>query len=146
MQLKRVEERRIFTINRIDLAKEFLQNASKNLGNQSLRTSISRSYYSVYHSCVALFEYYGYKAHFFLGRSGKPSKKWEHGIIIKRSYDELVKRYNILEEQDVWFINRLYHNRIQADYRYDLSIYENLAKESYNMAHTIHNKIRKVLK
>jgi uncharacterized protein (UPF0332 family) len=127
------------------LAEEFLQDANKNLGNRRIRTSISRSYYSVYHSCVALFEHYGYKAHFFIGRSGKPSKKWEHGIIIKKSYDELVKRHKILELQDVWFINRLYNNRIQADYRHDLSVSERSAKESYDMAHAIYNKIRKVL-
>ena len=139
-------EKGVIPINRIDLAEEFLRDAKTNLENKSLRTSVSRSYYSVYHACVALFEHYGYMAHYFLGRSGRPAKKWEHGIIVKKSYDELAMRYKILDVQHVWWINRLYRDRIQADYRHDIPMTEKMAKESYNMACVVYNKIREGMK
>ena len=147
----------VFQINRIDLAEEFLEDAKTNLKNKSLRTSVSRSYYSVYHACVALFEHYGYKAHNFLSRSGRPAKKWEHGIIAKKSYNELVVRHKILDTQDVWWINRLYRDRIKADYRYDhkpkalvnevnIPMTEKMAEEAYKMAFAVYNKIRGLIK
>jgi len=128
------------------LAEEFLQDAKTNLENKSLRTSISRSYYSVYHACVALFEHYSYRAHNFLSRSGIPAKKWEHGIIMKKSYDELVIRHKILDAQDVWWINWLYRDRINADYRYDVSITERMAKESFKRACAVYKNIKEAMK
>jgi uncharacterized protein (UPF0332 family) len=139
------------------LAEEFLQDAKTNLENKSLRTSISRSYYSVYHACVALFEHYGYRAHNFFSRSGRPAKKWEHGIIAKRSYSELVVRHKILDAQDVrfahrrlrltvWWINWLYRDRINADYRYDVSITERMAKKSLKRACAVYKNIKEAMK
>ena len=128
------------------MAEEFLQDAKTNLESKSLRTSVSRSYYSVYHACVALFEHYGYRANYFLGRSRRPAKKWEHGIIAKKSYSELVVRHKILSAQDVWWINRLYRDRIKADYRHDIPMTEKIAEESYKMACAIYNKIRGLIK
>ena len=137
------------------MAEEFLQDAKINLENKSLRTSISRSYYSVYHACVALFEHYGYRAQNFLGRSGRPAKKWEHGIIAKKSYNELVMRHKILDAQDVrfahrrlrltvWRINWLYRDR--TDYRYDVPITERMAEESLKRACTVYNNIKEAMK
>jgi uncharacterized protein (UPF0332 family) len=127
------------------LAEEFLQDAKTNLENKSLRTSISRSYYSVYHACVALFEHYGYRAQNFLSRSGRPAKKWEHGIIAKKSYNELVVRHKILDVQNIWWINWLYRDRINADYRYDISITEKTAKEAYQRACAVYNNIKEAM-
>ncbi|MBC8231144.1 HEPN domain-containing protein [bacterium] len=128
------------------MAEEFLQDAKTNLENKSLRTSVSHSYYSVYHACIALFEHYGYKAHNFLSRSGRPAKKWEHGIIAKKSYNELVVRHKVLDAQDVWSINWLYRERINADYRYDISITEKMAKESLKKACAVNQNIKEAMK
>jgi len=100
----------------------------------------------VYHACVALFEHHGYRAHYFLGRSGRPAKKWEHGIIAKRSYSELVMLHKTMDAQDVWRINRLYRDRIKADYRHDVPMTEKMAKESYKMACAVYNRIKEAVK
>ncbi|MCH8296153.1 HEPN domain-containing protein [Candidatus Poribacteria bacterium] len=127
------------------MAQEFLKASKVNLDAKHLRTSISRSYYSVYHACVALFEHYGYHIHHFLGRSGRPATRWEHGIIIKKSYSELVRRHRRLNSQDVFHINRLYRDRINADYRFDLPITESQAEESYKIASSIYQKITEAI-
>jgi hypothetical protein len=104
------------------------------------------NHYAVFHACIALFEFYHYTAGNFIGRNGRPSTRWEHGIITKYVLLEFVRKRNLIDWTTAAQIKRLYRSRIEADYRSDLIIAEALARNSYaeavKIVHLVRGKVK----
>lgn len=83
-------------MERIELSKEFQEDAKVCLDSGRFRSCVSRSYYAVYHACIALFEHFNYRPNNFIGRSGYPADKWEHGVIIKHFHIEFVSKKRLM--------------------------------------------------
>ena len=117
--------------------KEFIETAKLCLDAGKFRSAVSRSYYAIFHACVALFEFYHYTPANFIGRNGRPVTRWEHGIITKYILSEFVHKRNLMHWVTAAQIKRLYRSRIEADYRSDMIIAEALAQDSYAEAEKI---------
>ena len=118
-------------MDRLDTVKEFIETAKLCLDAGKFRSAVSRSYYAVFHACIALFEFYHYTPSNFIGRNGRPATRWEHGIITKYALLEFVHKRNLMHWVTAAQIKRLYRSRIEADYRSDMIITGALARNSY---------------
>jgi len=76
---------------RLRVAREFLADAKLCLDNGRFRSAASRSYYAVFHACIALFERFGYIPSNFRGRDGGPARRWEHRIVTLNFHIEFVQ-------------------------------------------------------
>jgi len=121
-------------MSRMALAQEFLDDARLCLDNGRYRSAVSRAYYAAFHGCVALFEHYGYQPKYFVGRSGWPAKRWEHGIVVREFPIEFVHRRKLIDWRSAIEVRRLYTARIKADYREEALIGEAVARDSYQQA------------
>lgn len=121
-------------MKRMDVSKQFLTDASTAFDNKGYRSCASRAYYAVFHACVAMFEQYGYRSRNFIGRTGYPANRWEHGIIIKYFHIEFISKKGLFDWKVGVQIRRLYRTRIEADYRVELEIVKDLAEEILEIA------------
>jgi len=132
-------------MTRSNLAEEFLKDAENNLAAGSLRTSVSRSYYAVYHACVHLFETRGFKAKHFIGRDGLPGTYWAHWIITRKFHIQFCHRTPVIPWAVGVMVRQLYYDRVVADYRVDLSVTRSSCEDSLQVAKKVVHEIRKVV-
>jgi uncharacterized protein (UPF0332 family) len=131
--------------SRLELSKRFLQDAKVCLENKGFRSCVSRSYYAVYHACVALLEFFNFKPGNFRGRNRLPAKRWEHKIIIVNFHIEFVQRRKLFDWSMGMQLRSLYDTRIRGDYKPNLVVTEQLARERFILAEKIFQQIVEVI-
>lgn len=131
--------------SRLELSERFLVDAKVSLRNGGFRSSASRSYYAVYHACVALFEFFNLKPGNFRGRNQLPAKRWEHKIITVNFHIEFVQRRKRFDWSMGSGLRSLYETRIRADYKPELAVTEQLAKKRIILAEKISQQIVEVI-
>ncbi len=132
-------------MDRLDLAREFLNDAEACLNNGGYRSTASRSYYAVFHACVALFEHFGYRPANFRGRGGQPARRWEHKLVTVDFHIEFTQRRKVFPWKVGTVIRTLYSNRLDAGYRPDQIITHGQAMERIRQAKEIVEQIRGVI-
>jgi hypothetical protein len=65
----------------LELARTLLEDTRLLVTQERFRSAVSRAYYAAYHACIALMESLGRRPQNYIGRSGRPAGRWEHGII-----------------------------------------------------------------
>ena len=131
--------------SRLELSKRFLQDAKVCLENSGFRSSASRSYYAVCHACVALLEFFHFKPGNFGGRNRLPAQRWEHKIITVNFHIEFVQRRKLFDWSMGTQLRSLYDTRIRGDYRPELIVTEQLARERFLLAEKILQQIIEVI-
>lgn len=132
-------------MDRLDLAREFLKDAEVCLNNGGYRSTASRSYYALFHACIALFEHFGYRPSNFRGRGGQPARRWEHKLISVDFHVEFTQRRKVFPWKVGTVIRTLYSSRLNADYRPHQVITHKQATERMRQAKEIVAQIRRVI-
>ena len=110
--------------SRLKLSKRLHQDAKVCLENKGFRSCVSRSYYAVYHACIALLEFFNFKPGNFRGRNRLPAKRWEHKIITVNFHIEFVQRRKLFDRSMGMQLRSLYDTRIRGDYKPNLVVTE----------------------
>ena len=130
----------------LNLSQEFLRDAEWLFKQKCYRSALSRCYYAVYHSCIALFKAHGFRPSNFIGRGGRNAKRWEHGIIRVNFFLEFVEKRHLLEWKVGGQIRRLYSDRINADYQPNAVLHQAYVENSLNIVRELIGKIKEVVK
>ena len=133
------------TDQELTLASELLNDAQLLLDKGSYRSSVSRSYYAAYHACIALLESFGLEPHNFLGKDGRPARRWEHGIVISEVATN-ASSVNVLSLPLAIQVRWQYSLRIRADYQAAIAPSAYSVKRSYEAASEIITKVEGQLK
>ena len=128
-------------MTRLELAREFLKDAELCLQSEGFRSAASRSYYAVFHACVALLEHYGYVPANFRGRAGRPARRWEHKIVTLNFHIEFVQKRRLFPWRFSTAIRMLYNNRVDADYKPWRIIPQSQAEERFRQAKEIVERV-----
>ena len=130
---------------RLDVSRRFLKDARICLDSGGYRSCASRAYYAVYHACIALFKFFGYQPDNFRGRDRLPARRWEHKIVTVNFHIEFTQKRKLFH----WKIGRqlrsLYDTRIRGDYRTEVNIPVQLARERLIVAEAVVNRIAEVM-
>jgi hypothetical protein len=121
---------------RLDLAREFLADVGLLLAQGRYRSTASRAYYASYHACVVLMERFGLRPSNYIGRSGRPAGRWDHGIVTAHvAADPRLSR--VLTESVALQVRWQYLQRIRADYRAQEPISDLAARTSAMLAERV---------
>jgi uncharacterized protein (UPF0332 family) len=123
------------------LAEVMQKDAALLLASERHRSAASRAYYACYHACVALMEQRGLKPSNYLGRTGRPAGRWEHGIVTRQVARDPRLRVTLTDSlafQARW----LYAQRIRADYRPDDEISSETAQLTVQVAQQIIQRVK----
>jgi hypothetical protein len=120
----------------LDLARELLEDARVLLTQERYRSTTSRAYYAAYHACIALMESLGLRPQNYIGRSGRPAGRWEHGIITAEVAADPRLRA-ILTQPVTLQLRWQYLQRIRGDYRAGETISAMTAQTSFRLAERI---------
>jgi len=118
------------------LARELLADAGLLLAQGRHRSTVSRAYYAAYHACVALIESFGLRPHNYIGRSGRPATRWEHGIITA-SVAADPRPSGVLTRPVALQLRWQYLQRIRGDYRAHQTISALAARTSAMLAEQV---------
>ena len=100
------------------------------------RSTVSRAYYAAYHACIALLEGLGSRPSNYIGRSGRPAGRWEHGIITTAVVTN-TRISDILTRPVALQLRWQYLQRIRSDYRVHESVSAMTAQTSLDLAERI---------
>lgn len=100
----------------LELARELLEDARLLLTQGRYRSTVSRAYYAAYHACVALMESLGLKPQNYVGKSGRPAGRWEHGIVTAEVAAD-PQLAGVLSAPVALQLRWQYLQRIRGDYR-----------------------------
>jgi HEPN domain len=120
----------------LDLARELLEDARVLFTQERYRSTTSRAYYAAYHACIALMESLGLRPQNYVGRSGRPAGRWEHGIITAEVATDPRLRA-ILTQPIALQLRWQYLQRIRGDYRAGETISAMTAQTSFRLAERI---------
>jgi uncharacterized protein (UPF0332 family) len=118
------------------LAHELLKDARLLLAQERYRSTVSRAYYAAYHACVALLENVGLRPGNYMGRSGRPAGRWEHGIVTAIVVADL-RLSEVLTRPVALQLRWQYAQRIRSDYRALETISAMTARTSVELAEQI---------
>jgi uncharacterized protein (UPF0332 family) len=128
----------------LELARELLEDARLLLASGRYRSTVSRAYYAAYHSCIALMESLGLKPQNYVGKSGRPAGRWEHGIITAEvAADQRLS--GVLTPPVALQLRWQYLQRIRGDYRAKETVSQMTAQTGVNLAEQILAKVEEYL-
>jgi hypothetical protein len=94
---------------------------------------------------VALFEHQGYRPGHFFGRSGRPAKRWEHGIVVRYFPVEFVHKKKLVDWRLGLEVRRIYEARVKADYRPDVATTSAMAQNAFMQAQALLTVVGRLL-
>lgn len=128
----------------LELAQELLEDARLLLAQGRFRSTVSRAYYAAYHACIALMESLGLKPQNYIGKSGRPAGRWEHGIITAEvAADPRLSK--VLTLPTALQLRWQYLQRIRGDYRARETISLMTAQTGVSLAEQIVTKVEEYL-
>jgi hypothetical protein len=128
----------------LELAKVLYEDARILLTAGRNRSSVSRAYYAAYHACIALLESLGLRPQNYIGRSGRPAGRWEHGIITAEVAAD-PRLQGILTRPVALQLRWQYLQRIRGDYRAHETISTMTAETSLGLAEHVTTTVEEYL-
>ena len=96
-------------------------------------------------ACIALLESFGLKPHNFIGKNGRPARRWEHGIVISEVATN-AEAVNVLSLTRAIQLRWEYSLRIRADYKVGVASSAYSVRSSYDAAKEIITRVEGQLK
>ena len=106
------------------------------LVQERYRSIVSRAYYAAYYACVVLLENCGLRPSNYVGRSGRPASRWEHGIVTAAVVNDS-QLSGVLTRSIALQLRWQYAQRIRSDYRAHETVSAMTAQTSVELAEHI---------